>query len=158
MGQGPALRQRHHPPDPADAPFPAYRTPPPAPVPALQVRWQEQELCHPCGYGAIWLATELWRKSGLDTFWTAKLGQIREGTHWAQTLLVSVAYRLIAPGSEWRCRRLWYERTALGNSPGPDSHLGNKDQLYVVLDRLLPHRAAVFQQSRQCWQDLSGVK
>ena len=36
----------------------------------------------------------------LDTFWTEKLGRTREGTDWARTLLVSAAYRLIAPGSE----------------------------------------------------------
>ena len=138
--------------------FPDDRTPPPDPLPAVQVRWQEYELCHPRAYGACWLAVELWRQLGLDTFWTEKLGWTREGTDWAKTLLVSVAYRLIAPGSEWQCWRLWYERTALGDLLGPDFHLGNKDQLYAVLDRLLPHRAALFQHLRARGQDLFGVK
>jgi transposase len=138
--------------------FPADRTPPPDPVPAVQVRWQEYELRHPRAYGDAWLAVALWRQLGLDTFWTEKLGWTREGTDWAKTLLVSVAYRLLAPGSEWRCWRLWYERTALGDLLGPDFHLGNKDQLYAVLDQLLPHRAALFQHLRARWQDLFGVK
>jgi hypothetical protein len=138
--------------------FPDGRTPPPDPVPAVQVRWQEYELRPPRADGAAWLAGELWRQLGLDTFWTGKLGWTREGTDWARTLLVSVACRLIAPGSEWRCWRLWYERTALGDLLGPDFHLGNKDQLYAMLDRLPPHRVALFQHLRARWPDLFGVK
>ena len=138
--------------------FPDDRTPPPDPIPALQVRWQEYALRRPRPYGDCWLALELWRLLGLDTFWTEKLGWTREGTDWAKTLLVSVAYRLIAPGSEWRCWRLWYERSALGDLLGPDFHLGNKDQLYAVLDRLLPHRDALFKHLRGRWQDLFGVQ
>ena len=138
--------------------FPEDRPPPPDPIPAVQVRWQEYELRHPRPYGDGWLATELWRQLGLDTFWTDKLGSTRAGTDWARTLLVSVAYRLIAPGSEWKCWRLWYERSALGDLLGPDFHLGNKDQLYAVLDRLLPHRDALFAHLRARWQDLFGVQ
>jgi hypothetical protein len=138
--------------------FPDDRTPPPDPIPAVQVRWQEYVLRRPRAYGDCWLALELWRLLGLDAFWTEKLGWTREGTDWAKTLLVSVAYRLIAPGSEWRCWRLWYERTALGDLLGPDFHLGNKDQLYALLDKLLPHRDALFQHLRARWQDLFSVK
>jgi len=138
--------------------FPDDRTPPPDPIPAVQVRWQEYALRRPRSYGDCWLALELWRLLGLDEFWTEKLGWTREGTDWAKTLLVSVAYRLIAPGSEWRCWRLWYERTALGDLLGPDFHLGNKDQLYALLDQLLPHRNALFQHLRARWQDLFSVK
>ena len=138
--------------------FPEDRTPPPDPIPAVQVRWQQYELRHPRHFGDCWLATELWRQLGLDTFWTEKLGRTRAGTDWAKTLLVSTAYRLIAPGSEWKCWRLWYERSALGDLLGPDFHLGNKDQLYTVLDRMLSHRDALFQHLRARWQDLFGVK
>jgi hypothetical protein len=55
-------------------------------------------------------------------------------------LAVSVAYRLIEPGSEWRCHRLWYERSAMGDLLGEGYIWGGKDQLYGVLDRLLEHR------------------
>jgi len=34
---------------------------------------------------------------------------------WDQVLLVLVAYRLIAPGSEWRLHREWFERSALAD-------------------------------------------
>ena len=131
--------------------FPDDRTPPPDPIPALQVHWQDYALRRPRAYGDCWLALELWRLLGLDEFWTEKLGWTRAGTDWAKTLLVSVAYRLIAPGSEWRCWRLWYERTALGDLLGPDFHLGGKDQLYTLLDKLLPHphRGATDRTARQ---------
>ena len=46
----------------------------------------------------------------------------------------------------------------MGDLLGPDFHLGNKDQLYALLDQLLPHRAALFQHLRARWQDLFGVK
>ena len=138
--------------------FPADRTPPPDPIPALQVHWQDYALRRPRAYGDCWLALELWRLLGLDTFWTEKLGGTRAGTDWAKTLLVSVAYRLIAPGSEWRCWRLWYERTALGDRLGPDFHLGGKDQLYAVFNKLLPHRNALFQHLRERWQGLFNVQ
>ena len=100
------------------------------------------QLLHPRHFGDCWLATELWQQLGLDVFWTEKLGRTRQGTDWAKTLLVSTAYRLIAPGSEWKCWRLWYERSALGDLLGPGFQLGHKDQLYAVLDRMLPHRDA----------------
>ena len=58
-------------------------------------------------------------------------------------LPVSVAYRLIEPGSEWRCHRLWYERSALGDLLGEGFVWGGKDQLYTVLYRLLKHREAL---------------
>ena len=138
--------------------FPEDRTPAPGPLPALQVKWQDYQLSHPRQYGACWLACELWRQLNLDTFWAGKLGQSREGTDWAQTLLVSVAYRLIAPGSEWKCWRLWYERSAMGDLLGPEFSLGSKDQLYQVLDRLLAHRDDLFTHLRDRWKDLFGAK
>jgi hypothetical protein len=138
--------------------FPEDRTPPPDPIPAVQVCWQQYQLLHPRHFGDCWLATELWQQLGLDAFWAGKLGCTREGTDWAKTLLVSTAYRLIAPGSEWKCWRLWYGRSALGDLLGPDFQLGNKDQLYTVLDRIRLHREALFQHLRERWQDLFSVK
>jgi len=138
--------------------FPEDRPVPPGPLPALQVKWQDYRLCRPRQYGACWLAVELWRQLGLETFWTEKLGRSREGTDWAQTLLVSVGYRLIEPGSEWNCWRLWYERSAMGDLLGPEFRLGHKDQLYQVLDRLLNHKAALFGHLKQRWQDLFGAQ
>jgi transposase len=73
-------------------------------------------------------------------------------------LAVSVAYRLLEPGSEWRCHRLWYERSAMGDLLGEGFVWGGKDQLYGVLDRLLQHRDELFQHLQGRWQDLFGTK
>ena len=138
--------------------FPADRTPPPTSASALSLCLAEYRLSHPRQYGACWLAGELWQQLGLDQFWAAKLPPSREGTDWARLLQVSVAYRLIAPGSEWRCHRQWYDRSAMGDLLGPDFQWGGKDQLYFVLDRLLEHRPALFAHLRQRWQDLFSAQ
>ena len=48
-----------------------------------------------------WLFTELWAQLQFDDFWRPLLPDSREGTSWYHTL-VTLAYRLIDPGSEWR--------------------------------------------------------
>lgn len=138
--------------------FPSDRTPPRTDVPALSLRLDDYHLSHPRQYGACWLACDLWRQLGLDQFWAEKLPPSREGTDWARLLQVSVAYRLIAPGSEWRCHRQWYDRSAMGDLLGEDFRWGGKDQLYFVLDRLLAHRPALFTHLQQRWQDLFGAQ
>jgi len=138
--------------------FPSDRTPPPTGAPALSLRLDEYHLSRPRQYGACWLACDLWRQLGLDQFWAQKLTASREGTDWARLLQVSVAYRLIAPGSEWRCHRQWYDQSAMGDLLGPDFHWGGKDQLYQVLDRLLAHRPALFTHLQARWKDLFGAK
>ena len=138
--------------------FPSDRTPPSGGAPALSLCLADYQLSHPRQYGACWLACDLWRQLGLDQFWAEKLTPSREGTDWARLLQVSVAYRLIAPGSEWRCHRQWYDRSAMGDLLGADFQWGGKDQLYLVLDRLLIHRPALFTHLQQRWQDLFGAK
>jgi hypothetical protein len=44
-----------------------------------------------------------------DRFWAERLPRSRKGTRWDQVLFVLVAYRLIAPGAEWRLHRTWYK-------------------------------------------------
>lgn len=138
--------------------FPSDRTAPVTKAPALSLHLEEYRLSQPRQYGACWLATELWRQLGLDQFWAQKLAPSREGTDWARLLQVSTAYRLIAPGSEWRCHRQWYDRSAMGDLLGPDFHWGGKDQLYLVLDKLLAHRAALFTHLQARWKDLFAAQ
>jgi transposase len=134
------------------------------PIPAdlastsVSIRMGDYHLCRPRQYGACWMACELWRELKLDTFWTRHLPPSREGTDWVKLLTVSVAYRLIEPGSEWRCHRLWYERSAMGDLLGEGFVWGGKDQLYSVLDRLLDHRDALFTHLQGRWKDLFGAK
>jgi transposase len=71
---------------------------------------------------------------------------------------VLTAYRLIDPGSEWRLHRQWYEHSAMGDLLGEDARIAEKDTLYRCLDRLLPHKRALFDHLTQRWQDLFGVR
>ena len=125
---------------------------------SILVRLADYQLKRPRQYGACWLACELWRELQLDSFWSQRIEPSREGTDWAKSLAVSVAYRLIEPGSEWRCHRLWYERSAMGDLLGQGFVWGGKDQLYGVLDRLLEHRDELFKHLQGRWKDLFGTR
>jgi len=125
---------------------------------SLSLCLADYQLKRPRQYGACWLACELWRELQLDSFWSQRLPPSREGTDWAKWLAVSVAYRRIEPGSEWRCHRLWYDRSALGDLLGEGFVWGGKDQLYAVLDRLLAHRDELFKHLQDRWKDLFAAK
>ena len=60
----------------------------------------------------------LWRELQLGQFWSTRLGVSRKKTHWDRVLFVLVAYRLLAPGSEWRLHRAWFQRSALADLLG----------------------------------------
>jgi transposase len=64
---------------------------------------------------------------------------------------------LIDPGSEWRLHRLWFEQSAMADLLGEDYALVEKNALYRCLDKLLEHKAALFDHLRQRWQDLFGA-
>ena len=82
----------------------------------------------------------------------------REGTSWQHILQTLVCYRLIDPGSEWRLHRQWFEQSAMADLLGEDYGLVAKNALYRCLDKLLPHKAALFSHLRQRWQDLFAAK
>jgi len=120
----------------------------------VRVRLSQVRLCRPRQWGACWLALMLWRELGLDGFWAERLGPSRKGTRWDQVLFVLVAYRLLAPGSEWRLHREWFERSALADLLGEDAGLAESHKLYRCHDRLLEHKQAVFDHLVGRWRDL----
>src|SRR5207302_4238184 len=81
-------------------------------------------------WGAGWLTLMLGRELQLDLFWSKGLGASRKGTRWDQVLFVLVAYRLLAPGSEWRRHREWFQRSALADLLGEDAGLAEIHKLY----------------------------
>ena len=99
----------------------------------------------------------LWRELQLDQFWSKRLGSSRKGTHWDQVLFVLVAYRLLAPGSEWRLHREWFRRSALADLLGEDAGLAEIHKLYRCHDRLLVHKQAVFDHLTGRWRDLFNI-
>lgn len=139
--------------------FPADRAlPEHARAHGVQVRLGAMELHRPRQWGACWLACELYAQLGLDRFWADRLPDSREGTRWQHILQTLVCYRLIDPGSEWRLHRQWFEQSAMADLLGADYGLVEKNALYRCLDRLLPHKQALFSHLRQRWQDLFGAK
>lgn len=128
-----------------------------APVPdasIVRLRLSLLRLSRPRQWGACWLALKLWEELLLDRFWAERLTPSRKGTRWDQVLFVLVAYRLIAPGSEWRLHRQWYERSALADLLGVDESLGEIHKLYACHDLLLAHKTAVFDHLVRRWRDL----
>src|SRR5262249_4146698 len=121
------------------------------------VRLSELRLRRPRQWGACWLALTLWRELQLDQFWSTRLGVSHKGTHWDRVLFVLVAYRLLAPGSEWRLHREWFQRSALADLLGEDAGLAEIHKLYRCHDRLLEHKQAVFDHLVGRWRDLFNI-
>jgi hypothetical protein len=120
----------------------------------VRLRLSDLRLHRPRQWGACWLALHLWEELQLDRFWLARLPASRKGTRWDHVLFVLAAYRLIAPGSEWRLYRQWFNATALGDLLGANADLAEIHKLYACHDRLLAHKDALFQHLQQRWRDL----
>jgi len=123
----------------------------------VRLRLTAMRLRRPRQWGACWLALTLWQTLDLDVFWAERLPPSRKGTRWDLVLFVLAAYRLVAPGSEWRLHREWYGRTALADLLGADDTLADPHVLYGCHDRLLPHKEALFSHLTARWRDLFNV-
>ena len=120
----------------------------------VQLRLSEMRLCRPRQWGACWLAGQLWQALQLDQFWADRLPPSRKGTQWDQILQVLVAYRLIAPGSEWKLHRDWFGKSAMADLLGADFGLAEAHKLYACHDLLLQHKDALFSHLMARWRDL----
>jgi transposase len=103
------------------------------------------------------LALSLWRELELDRFWGGRLPPSRKGTRWDRVLLLLTTYRLLAPGSEWRLHREWFERSAMADLLGEDLGLAEIHKLYRCHDRLLEHKQALFDHLVGRWRDLFNI-
>ena len=123
---------------------------------SIQVKLNAMELRRPRAFGNCWLGCELWRQLHLEEFWEAKLAEKvkRETVSWAKVLQLLVVNRLLDPGSEFRVHRQWFDQSAMAELLEADFAVAEKDRLYRCLDRLVEHKAALFQHLRERWQDL----
>lgn len=137
---------------PADGPIPVLG------CDIVQVRLSELSLRRPRQWGACWLAMVLWEQVSLDAFWSPRLPASRKGTNWLNVLKVQVANRLIAPGSEWRIHRQWYDQSAMGDLLDEDFAVAGDDTLYRCLDKLLAHKQEMFTFLKGRWEDLFGAR
>src|SRR6516162_1388944 len=136
--------------------FPEDRKIPTESSNSIQVKLSEMELRRPRAFGNCWLGCELWRQLRLDEFWEEKLAEKvkRETVSWAKVLELLVVNRLIDSGSEFRVHRQWFDQSAMAELLETDFAVAEKDRLYRCLDRLLEHKATLFQHLRERWQDL----
>ncbi len=125
-------------------------------IPIVRIRINEMTMRRPRQYGACWLAMHLWQLLHLDEFWRSRLRSCRKHTRWLKVLKTLVAYRLIAPGSEWRLHRHWFDNSAMADLLDEDFSLAQKDRLYRSLDHLLAHRDEFFQFLKPRWANLFG--
>src|SRR5215470_6209744 len=75
--------------------------------------------------------------------------QLRRPRQWGACLL--------APGSEWRLHREWFQRSALADLLGEDAGLAEIHKLYRCHDRLLAHKQTVFDHLTARWRDLFNI-
>ena len=116
------------------------------------------QLRRPRQWGACWLFCQVYEELGLPRFWAERLPPSRKGTRWDLILQTLCAYRLIAPGSEWRLHRHWFEHSAMGDLLGGDFSLAEIHRLYECHDLVLPHKSALFDHLTQRWKDLFNAR
>ena len=116
------------------------------------------QLRHPRHWGDCWLFCHLYAELGLDRFWAQRLPPSRKGTRWDLVLQTLCAYRLLAPGSEWRLHRHWFEQSAMADLLGGDFSLAEIHRLYDCHDLLLKHKADLFAHLTTRWKDLFNAQ
>jgi Transposase DDE domain len=124
----------------------------------VRLRLAQLRLLRPRQWGACWLALRLWQELRLDGFFAERLPASRKGTRWDQVLFVLVAYRLIAPGSEWFLHREWFGKSALADLLGADFGLAEAHKLYACHDLLLAHKQALITHLTDRWRDLFNAR
>ncbi len=138
--------------------FPEDRAPPVGDESIVRIRLKDLRIEKPRQWGGCWLGCVLYEQLGLGEFWRERLRPSRQGTRWAHVLQTLVVYRLMAPGSEWRRHREWYERSAMGDLMGEDFGIAEKNTLYRCHDRLLRHKKALFRHLTERWSDLFNAR
>jgi transposase len=138
--------------------FPAERPVPADALDAIAIDLSRMKVRRPRRFGDVWLALRLWRELGLDRFWEQRLGAARGAVEWSKVLAILVVNRLCDPASEWKVHRRWFLTTALADLLGVTFAAAEKDRLYRCLDRLLPHREALFQHLVGQWKTLFNAQ
>ncbi len=121
---------------------------------ALSLDMAGLRLVRPRSFGDCWLGCLLWKELGLDTFWNAQLGGDRGAVPWSAVLQVLAVNRLCHPLTEFAVHRRWFLNSAMDDLLGVDFAVAAKDRLYRCLDRILPHKQALFQHLIERWKTL----
>ncbi len=100
----------------------------------------------------------MWSELQRDQFWADRLPASRKVTRWDQVLPVLVSDRRVAPGSEWKLHRDWFDRSAMADLLGSDFRLAEPHKLYACHGFLLKHKADLFSHLVGRWRDLFNAK
>ncbi|MCH7686943.1 MAG: IS1634 family transposase [Planctomycetes bacterium] len=92
-------------------------------------------------FGGPWLALELIKRLGLDTFFRETIPSGREDVPWSVMALVLVIARLCEPSSELSIAENFSRKTAVCDLLGVPQQKLYDNRLYRALDELLPHKA-----------------
>ena len=137
--------------------FPEDRAIPPDALGGLQVKLSELTLERPRIFGDCWLGCRLWDELGLGEFWGARLPDGKAEVPWAKVLELLVVRQLVAPGSKWHLHRRWFLTSAMDELLDEDFAIAAKNRLYECLDKIDPHRPALFTHLQARWKDLFGA-
>lgn len=137
--------------------FPADREIPPDALHGLQVKLSALTLERPRVFGDCWLACRLWDELGLSGFWRERLPDGKAEVSWVKVLELLTVRQLVAPGSKWHLHRRWFLSSAMDELLDEDFAVAAKNRLYDCLDRIDPHRAALFTHLQTRWKDLFGA-
>lgn len=94
-------------------------------------------------FGGPWLAHELLRQVGMDTFFAEKIPSGREDIPWALMAQVLIVSRVCDASSELHIAEHFFGHSALDGVLGIPADKINDDRLYRALDELLPHKEAL---------------
>jgi hypothetical protein len=137
--------------------FPEDRDIPPDVLNGLQVKLSELTLQRPRVFGDCWLGCRLWDELDLGSFWRRHLPEGKAEVPWFKVLELLTVRQLVAPGSKWHLHRRWFLASAMDQLLGEDFAVAAKNRLYECLDRIDPHRAALFTHLQARWKDLFGA-
>ena len=105
-------------------------------------------------FGDCYLGLQLWKRLGLEEFFTQHLDVDAADVAWSRVAAVLAINRLCAPGSELAVEQHWYPSTALDDL----LHIGkgkiNDTRLYRCLARLLPLKSKIEQHLKQRYGEL----
>jgi transposase len=138
--------------------FPEERGAASADMDRIGVRLSAMELRRPRHFGDCWLACKLWEELGLHEFWSEKFAGGREEVAWEKVLELLTVNRLLAPGSEWRLHREWFDQSAMDELLGEDFAVAEKNRLYRCLDRLLAHKQELFSHLQEKWRQMFDAR
>lgn len=108
-------------------------------------------------FGGVYLGLTLWRRLKLDAFFDEAMARGREEIPWGAMACILVLARFCAPSSELQIADFWYGKTALDDLLGIGPEKVNDDRLYRALDRVLPHKDALFAHFQRVYGELFGT-